>query len=136
MGEVSLDGRAVEHVFQSAKVGIALRICAGGLVTDISPDPMILVSRTTRTWRSYCRDLCGNLLRGEGTQLLGGATQLTNHTPESLTTGLAFRRLQNHLVGSPPDRYRFAPREQVPNAEHMYVIERSATRNDAPPSMS
>jgi hypothetical protein len=69
----------------------------------------MLVSRTTRTWRSHRRDLCGNLLRGEGTKLLGGATQLANHTPKSLTTGLAFRRLQNHHVGSPPDGQGFTP---------------------------
>jgi len=59
VGEVSLDGRSAEHVLQFS-------LCAGGLVTDISPDTMMLVSRTTRTWRSDRRDLCGNLLRGEG----------------------------------------------------------------------
>jgi YD repeat-containing protein len=48
----------------------ALRICAGGLVMDISPDTRMLISRTTRTWRSHCRDLCGNLFRCEGAKLL------------------------------------------------------------------
>ena len=50
--------------------------------------------RTTRTWRSHRRDLCGDLLRSEGAKLLGGATQLANHTLKSLTTGIPFRRLQ------------------------------------------
>jgi hypothetical protein len=82
---------------------------AGGLVEDINPDTMMLVSSTTRTLRSNRCDLCRNLFGGEWTDFLGGATQLTNHAPEALTTSLPLRRFQNHHVRPTSDRDRFAP---------------------------
>jgi len=82
---------------------------AGALVRDINPDTRILVSRTTRTLRSHCRDFSRDLLRCERAQLLNGAVQFSNHLSKSLATGLAFRRFQNDHVCTPSNRYGLAP---------------------------